>query len=259
MQGPASHFRMSNTTRVIVASCVLVALSAAALAQDTAEQARALVDRALSAWTAQESLCFHVTGTTTAGDSTTNFTATVWKSGPEKVRLQYLEGGNASSLILIIADGKSVWRWSQARKEYQQIHALGGGANLLALMSSLAPANATGALRLVMGDSDLVPAGQYFLTGSPPGTAAGTQIVQCSATKGVGKAETGTRVTFRIVEGETGPWLQEVRMSQTRTTSRSLARVSWRGSFVQWKELGPEGFTFVPPPGSRCVGVYESP
>lgn len=260
MQAAASHSRMNYAVGAIVAIVALIVLpTSSAFSQDTGEHARALVEQALSAWTAQESLCFHATGTTSTGDSTVRFSVTVWKSGSDKVRLQYLEGNDASSLILLVADGKNVWRWNQARKEYQQLRAPGGGANLLALMSSLAPANATGALRLVMGDSELVPAGQYLVTGSPPGTSGGTRVVQCSATRGVGKAETGSRVSFHIVEGETGPWLQEVRMSQTRVTARSLARVSWTGAFVQGKDLGPEGFAFVPPPGSRCVGVYDSP
>lgn len=239
---------------------LLILLSlASTLAQEQGEQARAVVERALLAWTQQQTVCFHATGSTVAGTSTVSFTATVWRSGADRVRLQYIEGGNASSLILIIADGKYIWRWSQARHEYQVLSASYGGPNLLAQLSSLAPANAIGALRLAMGDSDLVPAGQYLLTGSPPGTAGGTKVVQCSATKGVGKAEIGSRVTFGIEEGETGPWLQDVRMSQTRSASGSLARVSWTGFFAQVKDPGKEAFTFAPPPGSRCVGVYESP
>ena len=239
---------------------MLIPLSAAfALVQDTTEHARALLSRSLSAWTAQDSLCFHVSGATTMGESRVSFTATVWKSGFDKVRLQYLEDGNASSLILVIADGKHVWRWNQARKEYQQLVGPSDGASLLALMCSLAPANANGALRLAMGDSDLVPAGQYLMTGSSPAAVGAVHVIHCSATKGVGKAEIGSRVTFRIVEGETGHWLQEVRMSETRSASSSLARVSWTGTFVLGKDLGPEAFTFVPPPGSRCVGVYQTP
>jgi hypothetical protein len=233
----------------LVLSASLIGLFCASWADDSLF-AELLVAQALRNLAEAPSAMVTVTGESRSSTGSVPFELRAWREGIDKFRIESISGEGKQEKLLIVADGKYVWRWDDQRREYAVVEQPSGLANTLSCVQSLAPGTAAAPLRFLVGYAPMPATCRYELQATDTTKDGSAYTVRC--------AQTGEEYVFTIRMPATGmPVLQAARHAQVRNVGRSRVTVTSQATFPTPETAIPGLYRFTPPPGARGVSGFE--